>query len=191
MALTRHLRIEVPLCCEVLWKATCFRNRMLLIFNSTLLRVPSCPNARSHLCIHVVHTIKYVSSHCDPRSVHHNLFAPDSRFVCSFLSARRKLTRSSATMMQRARARSVRRDFAPRPVSSHKGLPTDDVVPCLLRPICFSAISVAAIARSFLSLSSLPPFVVCAPARSRSRNGRRRVCMRLCAELAQLSLRRN
>lgn len=97
MVLTRQTKdtIEVPLCREVLWKATCFRNRMLLIFNSTLLvRVPSCPNTKSHLYIHAVHTIEYVSSHCDPRSVHHNLLAPDSRFVCSFLPVRAPEARS-------------------------------------------------------------------------------------------------
>lgn len=60
-----------------------------------------------------------------------------------------------AIMMQPARTSSVG-IFAPRPVSSHKGLPTDDVVPCLLRPICSSAISVAAIARGAFSPSVSP-----------------------------------
>lgn len=86
---------------------------------------------------------------------------------------------------------SVRRDFVPRPVSSHKGLPTDDVVPCLLRPICFSAISVAAIARSsllsltlplslFLSPLSFSPFVVCVLQRARVRAMADGACVCVC-----------
>lgn len=63
---------------------------------------------------------------------------------------------SSSRHHDAARPDLVRRDFAPRPVSSHKGLPTDDVVPCLLRPICSSAISVAAIARGAFSPSVSP-----------------------------------
>lgn len=149
------------------------------------------PYARSNTYLHIAARVRAVATSSP--------LIPDS-FAAFCQSARRKLARSLGRHHDAACPEpwSVRRDFAPRPVSSHKGLPTDDVVPCLLRPICFSAISVAAIARSsLLSLSlfplslSLSPFVVCAPPRSRSRNGRRRVCMRLCAELAQLSLRRN
>lgn len=82
----------------------------------------------------------------------HDHLAPDFRLVCSFLSGRARRKLRSPRHHDAARPDSVRRDFTPRPVSSHKGLPTDDVVPCLLRPICSSAISVAAIAREAFSL---------------------------------------
>lgn len=110
---------------------------------------------------------------------------------------------SSSRHHDAARPDFVRRDFAPRPVSSHKGLPTDDVVPCLLRPICSSAISVAAIARGAFSpsvspcLSLLLRVYVFQRARILAMADGVHACVCVCVhiyvciELAQLSLRRN